>query len=194
MCSTATGDDQGAASDASSAHPPQGLHDPESVLRVFLDYLPSGVTLFGPDLEMITCNAKLRELLDFPYELFAHGLPSLPTLLRFNAQRGDYGPGDPEKITAEAIERAKRMEPHVFERTRPNGVVLEVRGIPLPGGGFLTIYSDITERKHTEKALLDSEAELRLLTDNVPAMILYVDRNMRCSFANRRYAEFFGRE
>ena len=83
------------------------------------------------------------------------------------------------------------MEPHVFERTRPNGIVLEVRGTPLPGGGFLSIYTDITERKRTEKALRDSETELRLLTDNVPAMILYVERNMHCAFANKRYADFF---
>jgi diguanylate cyclase (GGDEF)-like protein/PAS domain S-box-containing protein len=166
-------------------------HEPNAILHVLLDYLPSGVTLFGPDLEMIACNAKLRELLDFPDELFAHGLPSLPTLLRFNAMRGDYGPGDPEEITAAAVERARTMKAHVHERARPNGVALEIRGTPLPGGGFVTIYNDITERKQTEKALRDSEAELRLLTDNVPAMILYVDRNMHCVFANKHYADFF---
>src|ERR1019366_799582 len=128
-------------------------HEPNAILQVLLDYLPSGVTLFGPDLEMIACNAKLRELLDFPDELFARGLPSLPTLARFNAMRGDYGPGDPEEMTAAAVERARTMKPHVFERTRLNGVVLEVRGNPLPGGGFVTIYTDITERKEAEKAL-----------------------------------------
>jgi diguanylate cyclase (GGDEF)-like protein/PAS domain S-box-containing protein len=167
-------------------------HAPNAILQVLLNYLPSGVTLFGPDLEMIACNAKLRELLDFPDELFAHGLPSLPTLARFNAMRGDYGPGDPEAITAAAVERARTRKAHVFERTRPNGVVLEVRGTPLPGGGFVTIYTDITDRKQTEKALRDNEAELRLLTDNVPAMILYVDRKMHCVFANKRYADLFG--
>jgi diguanylate cyclase (GGDEF)-like protein/PAS domain S-box-containing protein len=70
--------------------------------------------------------------------------------------------------------------------------VLEVRGTPLPGGGFVTIYTDITERRHTEKSLRDSDAELRLLIDNVPGMILYVSREMRCVFANKRYADFFG--
>lgn len=124
-----------------------------AILHALLEYLPSGVTLFGPDLEMIACNSKLRELLDFPDELFAHGLPSLPALLRFNAARGDYGPGDPGKIVAAALDRARKMEPHVFERTRPNGVVLEVRGTPLPGGGFVTIYTDITERKQAEERI-----------------------------------------
>ena len=166
--------------------------DPKAILETFMNYLPSGVTLFGPNLEMIACNARLRELLDFPDELFAHGLPSLPTLLHFNAMRGDYGPGDPEQITAAVVERARTMQAHVYERARPNGVILEIRGTPLPDGGFVTIYTDITERKQAEKALRESEEELRLLTDNVPAMILYVDRNMNCVFANKRYADFFG--
>ncbi len=162
------------------------------ILQVLLDYLPIGVTVFGPDLEMIACNAKLREVLDFPESLFADGLPSLPKLVRFNAMRGDYGPGDPEAICAASVEQARKMLPHVFERIRPNGTVLEVRGTPLPEGGFVTIYTDITERKRTEKALRASEAELRLLIDNVPGLILYVDRDMRCIFANKRYADFFG--
>jgi diguanylate cyclase (GGDEF)-like protein/PAS domain S-box-containing protein len=166
--------------------------DPHAILQTFLNYLPSGVTLFGPNLEMIACNARLRELLDFPDELFANGLPSLPTLLHFNAMRGDYGPGDPEQITAAVVGRARTMQAHVHERARPNGVVLEIRGTPLPDGGFVTIYTDITERKQAEKAFRDSEDELRLLTDNVPAMILYVDRHMQCIFANKRYADFFG--
>jgi diguanylate cyclase (GGDEF)-like protein/PAS domain S-box-containing protein len=167
-------------------------HDAQAILETFLNYLPSGVTLFGPNLEMIACNARLRELLDFPDELFAHGLPSLPTLLHFNAVRGDYGPGDPDQITAAVVERARTMQAHVHERARPNGVILEIRGTPLPDGGFVTIYTDITERKRAENALREREEELRLLTDNVPAMVLHVDRNMICLFANKRYADFFG--
>jgi len=58
--------------------------------------------------------------------------------------------------------------------------------------GLVCTIIDITERTQAEKALRDREAELRLLTDNVPAMILYVDRKMHCIFANKRYADFFG--
>ncbi len=179
------------APEQNAAGPRAMPHDPQAILQVFLDYLPSGVTLVGPDLKLIAANARFKELLDFPDELFADGPPTLARFIRFNALRGDYGPGDSEEITAAAVERARKMEPHAFERTRPNGTVLEIRGTPLPGGGFVSIYTDITARKQTEKALRDSEAELRLLTDNVPAMIMYVDRTMHCVFANKRYADFF---
>ena len=185
------GSEETSASDERPADPSDRPHEPHEILQALLDYLPVGVTLFGPDLEMIACNARLKALLDFPDELFSDELPSLPKLIRFNAMRGDYGPGDPDTICAAAVERARKMEPHAFERVRPNGVVLEVRGTPLPGGGFVTTYTDITERKLAEKALRDSEAEMRLLIDNVPGMILYVDREMRCVFANQRYADFF---
>jgi diguanylate cyclase (GGDEF)-like protein/PAS domain S-box-containing protein len=180
------------APEQSAAGPGEARHDAQATLQMFLDYLPSGVTLLGPDLKLIACNAKFKELLDFPDELFADGQGTLARFIRFNALRGDYGPGDPDAITAAALERAQRMEPHVFERTRPDGIVLEIRGNPVSGGGFLTVYTDITERKQAEKAMRENEAELRLLTDNVPAMILYVDRSMHCVFANKRYADFFG--
>jgi len=181
-----------AVTEHGSLDPAARRHEADAILQSLLDYLPVGVTLFGPDLEMIACNAQLKAILDFPDELFAGGLPSLPKLILFNARRGDYGPGDPDEICARAVERARTMQPHVFERVRPNGTVLEVRGTPLPGGGFVTIYTDITEQKRAQSALRDSEAELRLLIDNVPGLILYVDRELRCVFANQRYADFFG--
>ena len=61
----------------------------EAILSILLDNLPSGVTIFGPDLEMIVCNEKLKEILEFPPELFEGGLPSLEKLLYFNAERGE---------------------------------------------------------------------------------------------------------
>lgn len=51
---------------------------------------------------------------------------------------------------------------------------------------------DITKRKRTEQALSDGAAQLRLFTDNVPAMTVSYDENLRCRFVNKRFAEFFG--
>lgn len=118
--------------------------------QTIIDCFPGGVSIFNSRLEMLACNQAFRDLLDFPGELFVAGLPSFHTLVLFNAKRGEYGPGDPDVQAKEACERAHNMRPHVFERTRPDGKVLEIRGAPLPDGGFVTIYTDVSERKRAE--------------------------------------------
>jgi hypothetical protein len=74
----------------------------------------------------------------------------LEQAFRFNAKRGEYGPGDIDAHVQERIELAKRFEPHVFERQRPDGTIIEISGHPMAGGGFVTTYTDVSERKKTE--------------------------------------------
>lgn len=102
------------------------------------------------DLNLVFWNEEFLRLLEFPAELLAGQNPSMETLFRYNLLRGEYGPGNDEARVRAYLERACLMQPHVFERTRPNGTILEVRGLPLPEGGFVTIYTDITSRKKTE--------------------------------------------
>ncbi|MCX7177040.1 MAG: PAS-domain containing protein, partial [Proteobacteria bacterium] len=163
----------------------------EEILNTLLDNLPSGVTIFGADFEMIVCNAKLREMLEFPPELFSDGLPSLEKLFHFNARRGEYGPGDPDQQVAAALDRARKMQPHVFERTRPNGTVLEIRGTPMAGGGFVSIYTDVTERKRAETAQQESAAQIRLIYDTASVAIFDVNMQGVITHANQRMAEMF---
>lgn len=118
--------------------------------QTIIDCFPGGVSIVNAKLELVACNRAFRDLLDFPEDLFANGLPSFHTLVLFNAKRGEYGPGDPDAQAAQACERARNMQPHIFERVRPDGKVLEIRGAPLPDGGFVTMYTDITDRKRAE--------------------------------------------
>ncbi|MCX7165348.1 MAG: diguanylate cyclase [Rhodocyclales bacterium] len=133
--------------------PDTGYHD---TLQTIIDFLPSGITMFDAEQQMVVCNQNFRTMLDFPDALFSGGLPSLRDLALFNARRGEYGEysdGGPEAIADQVCERARGMQPHVFERQRPNGAILEIRGAPLPGGGWVSIYTDITDRKQNEEAL-----------------------------------------
>ena len=75
-------------------------------------------------------------------------IPSRTEWLRLLVERGELGARNPDKEVARYRERATRQ--WSTERTRPDGRVLEVRNNPVPGGGAVLIYSDITKRKKAE--------------------------------------------
>jgi len=122
------------------------------IQRALLDNIDLGISLIDSNLQVIAYNERLRALLDFPTDLLKVGMP-LEDLFRFNAARGEYGPGDSEHQVALRLALARLMQPHAFERTRPDGTVLEIRGQPLPGGGFVTTYTDVTHFKRAESEL-----------------------------------------
>ncbi len=130
-----------------------------AVLSATLENMTQGISVVGADRRLLAWNRRFIELLAFPQELF-HDQITLEDLFRYNAQRGEYGPGDPEAQVCARVERFMRREAHAFERVRANGTVLEIRGQPMPGGGFVTTYTDITERKAAERALVQLNAEL----------------------------------
>jgi len=163
------------------------------VLQTIIEFLPSGVTLFSPDLRMIACNEQFKRLLDFPAAMFADGLPTMHELAIFNACRGDYGPGVPEVLAQQVVERARGMQAHVYERTRPNGTVLEIRGAPLPdGGGFVTIYTDITERKRAEQEAKRYATYLDTVLNTLPQGVTVIDEKLDLVLWNQRFMEVLG--
>ncbi|MCO5161235.1 MAG: diguanylate cyclase [Mesorhizobium sp.] len=144
------------------------------LLEAVVDNFPGGISLFDKDLNMVLCNMRQRQMLDYPDELMANGYPSMEDLFRFNAERGEYGPGEVESIVARKMQLARKREPHVFERTRPNGAILEVRGMPIAGGGFVTIYLDVTEQRRAQ-AMIAHMAHHDALT-KLPNRVLFRDR------------------
>lgn len=132
-------------------------------METIIEHIPGGVSLIDNELHFIAANQELKKVLEFPDELFASGPPSLYEVALFNARRGDYGPGDPKELAMSVVEKARNPTAHLFERTRPNGRTIEVRGTPLPDGGFVTIYTDITARKAAEAELLRHRDKLQEL-------------------------------
>ncbi|MEJ1161911.1 sensor domain-containing protein [Prosthecomicrobium sp. N25] len=153
----------------------KALADNSGLLQAILDNFPGGVALVDRDLVVRKWNRSYREVLDLPESLFAGPAPSLETLLRYNAGRGEYGPGDPDEQVGVRLALARRFEPHCFERTRPGGQVLETRGMPLPDGGFVTTVVDSTDRRRSETALRASEARFRSIFDLSPVGLALVD-------------------
>jgi two-component system cell cycle sensor histidine kinase PleC len=150
-----------------------------------LDALDCGVSVFDADLVLVTCNRRYRELLDFPAYLCEPGV-TLESTLRFNAERGDYGPGDVEAIVREKMERARSPISHRFDRYRPGGALLEVVGRPMPGGGFVTTYIDRSlDRDRTKSGALTDDVLVRALEHTSDGFRIWDDDD-RLAYANAR--------
>lgn len=122
-----------------------------TLLQNMLDYLPCGISIFNTELNLVAHNQKFRTLLDLPDRLFEGPVVRFEDIMRNNAARGEYGPGDVEDIVAKLVARAHHPQDMLFERIRHDGKPLEVRSGPMPDGGFVTTYMDITERKNIER-------------------------------------------
>ena len=128
-----------------------------ALLELVVRNVQQGISFVNADLVIDLCNEKFGELLELPPALCQPGVP-LVEVFRYNARRGEYGPGDPEALAQMRMAIAAQRLPHHFERTRPSdGKTLEITGQPTPDGGMVSTYSDISDRK---------EAQLRILKLN----------------------------
>jgi diguanylate cyclase (GGDEF)-like protein len=124
-------------------------------LRLTLDSISQGIMLVTKDRRLPVINRQAIDLLDLP-ETYLHRAPSFDELVKHQENRGEFV-NMPIAAGVTALEHLTQHSADgtypIFERTRPNGTVLEVRTNPLPGGGFVRTFMDITHRRQAQEAV-----------------------------------------
>jgi PAS domain-containing protein len=157
-------------------------------LRAVMASMPQGISVFDENLRLRVWNRGFLEVLELPESAVYHGVP-FADLIRIPAERGEYGPGDPEEHVRRITELARQFQPHRFERTRPNGRTHLTQGEPLhidgQLAGFITTYTDITDRKAAEEGLRTQYDLLQTVVESIPSGISLFDKNLNLTLHNR---------
>ena len=170
----------------------------ESILALrSLDFINQGISVFDRDLKLVSSNSKFCELLEFP-PTFGKPGTTMEEMFLFNADRGEYGEGNPEEQVRQRIALAQKFEPHSFDRTRPDGVVIHVMGTPISegAGGFITVYTDVTAERHREQESEDRLKELqeRMGLDALSGIdqgVLIIDKDLKVVAINDAFLDFY---
>jgi signal transduction histidine kinase len=120
-------------------------------LETALNSMSDAITVFDPEMRLVAWNPQFIELYHYPDGFVRKGL-SFEEIMRFNVERGDYGDVDVEATLDRLVTRGRNMDPPRFEVDRADGTSIEIRRARMPDGGYVTIYTDITERRKAAEA------------------------------------------
>lgn len=155
----------------------EALAQKTRVLQRTIGNLSQGVVLITPDGRLELWNQRFIELTGVDVSLLDNH-PPFSTLVSHDAHQ--------------VLQPDSKGDACSAEQVLADGRVIEVRNHPMPDGGFINTYTDITERHQHAQQLRESERWIRLITDQVPALIAYVDRQLHYSFTNKVYDEWYG--
>ncbi|WP_461604578.1 hybrid sensor histidine kinase/response regulator [Aeromonas rivipollensis] len=129
------------------------------LLQGAIEHMGQGISVVDRELKLVAWNRRYIELFHYPHGLIQVGR-SIEEIIRYNAEQGLCGPGDIEAQVARRVAFMKRGSPHVSARERPDGRVIEMQGNPMPAGGFVMTFTDITPFRAAERVLREANEHL----------------------------------
>ena len=150
----------------------------QHMLQATLENVAQGISVVDKDQNLIAWNGAYIELFNYPPELIRVGV-SIQTLIEHNIGSGWI---EGKNLSGQARRRVNHMragKPHMYERKNPDGRFVRISGSPMPGGGYVTTFTDITDDKRREKALIDAnetlEARVALRTEELEGLTKDLD-------------------
>lgn len=137
----------------------QALRFNQRVLEAALENMSQGISVVDRDLRLVAWNRRYAELFGFPSELLQVGRP-VEDLARHALSHGMACGADIEVQVARRMAHMRAGTPHLSERQFPDGTIVEIRGNPMPGGGFVATFTDVT-------AFRRAEAELKRIAETL---------------------------
>ncbi|EKE76775.1 PAS domain-containing hybrid sensor histidine kinase/response regulator [Gallaecimonas xiamenensis] len=135
------------------------LHFSRDLLQGAIEHASEGMSVVDRDLNLVAWNRRYLELFEYPPGFIYAGRP-VADLIRFNAERGWCGRGSVAEHVDRRVNFMKMGSPHSSERERPDGRVIKLQGNPMPNGGFVMTFSDITPYRDAERVLKNANEEL----------------------------------
>jgi Na+/proline symporter/signal transduction histidine kinase len=139
----------------------QSLRFSKGLLAATLENIDPGVSVVDRDLNIVAWNNRYLDLFEFPPDFVYVGAP-IANLIRYKAERGDCGPGEVEAHVEKRLGHMRRGAAHSFERVRQDGRVLKTVGGPMPSGGYVMCFTDVTVEAQAVAALERARAELEI--------------------------------
>ncbi|MGE8067354.1 PAS domain-containing hybrid sensor histidine kinase/response regulator [Pseudomonas sp. NPDC089569] len=130
-----------------------------ALLQGAIENISQGISVVDQSLKLVAWNRRYLELFNYPDGLISVGRP-IADIIRHNAERGLCGPGEAEVHVARRLHWMRQGRAHTSERLFPNGRVIELIGNPMPGGGFVMSFTDITPFREAEQALTEANEGL----------------------------------
>lgn len=163
------------------------------LLRDAVENIPQGISMFDSDLRLVVFNQRYADIMNLPPKLCRVGI-KIEDLFRYNAHHGEYGPGNVNELVQQRLSLVQQEGDYIYERTRLNGRIIEVRGKNLPNGGCVRTYEDVTERHRINQAIADSEKRFRSVAQSANDAIITTDSNDVILSWNNAATSIFGYE
>lgn len=151
-------------------HRTQAERFDKGMLHSMLENIPSGISVVDSEQKLVAWNQAYVELFDYPPELLQVGMP-ISRLIGHNLESG-WIEGDPAEQARRRVEYMRSGTSHRYERESHDGRWLRITGSPMPGGGYVSIFHDITEDKFREQALLEANESLEARVEERTAELL----------------------